>query len=399
MGLISASVDRLLHTTAVPAGQSASAAATALHAGGPVVDLVVGSALFRNTFVTAAGRGHVDLPRLRAAGVNVVGMTIATRFPDLRGTLSRHHFRSLGAPPAALASSLLLAEWVIGRIEQWSADSAGELIVVRDAQDLQACLRPGGPVGMLLGVQGGHALDGDLANLDRLLDRGVRMFAPAHVMDNAYVGSATGKLKGGLTPLGRELVAELERRSVLVDLAHMSLSGIDDTLGLLTEPPMLSHTGLVSLAARSSRWRRYSPASRNVPDSVARAVGEAGGVVGIVLSTRLLGGETIDDAVATFSRAVEVAGVDGVAIGSDMDGALRTVVDAAGLPLLTDGLLAAGMPSGAVAGILGANAVRLLSGSLGAWRRGRDSNPRTFRSTVFKTAAINHSATSPAGQG
>jgi microsomal dipeptidase-like Zn-dependent dipeptidase len=122
-------------------------------------------------------------------------------------------------------------------------------------------------------------------------------------------------------------------------------------------------------------------------------------VVGIVLSTQLLGGDSVDDAVRGFQAALDACGPAGVAIGSDMDGGLRTVVDAAGLPALTDGLLTAGLPSGAVAGILGANAVRLLSGSLGAWRRGRDSNPRTFRSTVFKTAAINHSATSPEAQG
>jgi membrane dipeptidase len=102
-----------------------------------------------------------------------------------------------------------------------------------------------------------------------------------------------------------------------------------------------------------------------VPDWAVRAVGGAGGVVGMVLSTQLLGGETIDDFVEAAELAIELAGPGGVAIGSDMDGGLRMVVDAAGLPLLTDGLLTAGIGPEIVRGMLGLNALRLLRPVLG----------------------------------
>ncbi|MEO6351083.1 MAG: hypothetical protein ABIP53_10585, partial [Candidatus Limnocylindrales bacterium] len=72
----------------------------------PIVDLVVGSALFRASFVLSTGRGHVDLPRLQRAAVRVVGLTVATAWPNLRGSLSGWHFRSLGIPPAALRSRM-----------------------------------------------------------------------------------------------------------------------------------------------------------------------------------------------------------------------------------------------------------------------------------------------------
>lgn len=359
MGALSHLVDRLLHTT--PRSRAvAGAEAVALHRNSPVVDLVVGTALFRPTFLTRVGHGHVDLPRLREGGVNLVGLTIATRHPDLRGTLSNIHFRSLGMPATARRSNMSIAEWLIERIEGWSVASAGELRIVRTSADLAACLRPGGPVGAFIGVQGGHVLDGDLANIERLHALGVRMLAPAHVMDNTLVGSGTGRRRGGLTGYGREVVRALEDVGILVDLAHMSRPAIVDSLRVVRRPFVLSHTGFVETSGRSSRWRKYSAATRNIPVSLAGEVAAAGGVVGVVLATQLLGGSGLGHASAALRLALSVAGGDRVAIGSDLDGGLRTVVDAAGLPLLTDRLLADGVDAADVGALLGANALRVL---------------------------------------
>ncbi len=324
---------------------------------------MVGSALFRESFVPGGG-GHVDLPRLRGAGVNVVGLTVATAWPDLKGSLSRWHFRSLGLPASAVGSNLAIAEWVIGRINGWCLESGGGLVVVRSLADLEACLVEGGPVGVLIGVQGGHVLDGSVANVARLRELGVRMFALAHVMDNALVGSSTGRSRGGLTDHGREVISELEAQSIIVDLAHMSLGGISDALPLLGRPFVLSHTGLTDIAGSRSRWRRYSPATRNIPASLAREIGAAGGLIGIVLSTQLLGGNNLSDAVATIRLAIESAGEDHLAIGSDMDGALKMLIDVEGLPALTNALLASDLSEATVEGVLGANAGRLWRSSL-----------------------------------
>ncbi len=145
--------------------------------------------------------------------MNVVGLTVATAWPDLRGSLSRWHFRSLGLPASAVGSNMAIAEWVIGRIQGWCAESATGMLVVRSLADLETCLADGGPVGVLIGVQGGHVLDGSLANIARLHELRVRMLAPAHVMDNSLVGSSTGRRAGGLTAYGREVIAELEAQA------------------------------------------------------------------------------------------------------------------------------------------------------------------------------------------
>lgn len=320
--------------------------------------------LFRDSFVSGAGRGHVDLPRLRAAGVNVVGLTVATAWPDLRGSLSRLHYRSLGLPRSAVGSNMAIAEWLTGRIHRWCAESAGGMVVVRSSGDLDACLASGGPVGVLIGVQGGHVLDGSLENVARLREVGVRMFALAHVMDNALVGSSTGRHGSGLTDYGREAIAELEAQSIIVDLAHMSLVGVAEALPMLRRPFVLSHTGLSDLAGSVNRFRDYSPARRNIPASLAREIGAAGGLIGIVLSTQLLGGSSLSDAVATIRLAIASAGQDHVAIGSDMDGALKMIIDMNGLPALTDALLKSGLSRNSVECVLGGNAMDLLRSTL-----------------------------------
>jgi len=199
-----------------------------------------------------------------------------------------------------------------------------------------------------------------VTNLARLRELGVRMFAPAHVMDNALVGSGTGRRAGSLTGFGREVLAELEAQSILVDLAHMSVPGIDASVDVLHRPFVLSHTGLTDIAGRRSRWRRYSAATRNVPAAAAAEVGRAGGVVGVVLATQLLGGSDMGAGVRTIKATLAAAGEDHVAIGSDMDGALRELIDVEGLPALTSALLEAGLSQRTAAGVMGGNAAELL---------------------------------------
>ena len=325
--------------------------------------MVVGSALFRDSFVYG-GRGQVDLPRLESVGVQLVGLTVATTWPDLRGSLSRWHFRSLGLPPSAGGSPMAIAEWHIGRIHDWCTHASGRLLVVRSLADLETCLAQGGPVGIVIDVQGGHVLEGSLANVDRLRQLGVRMFAPAHIMDNALVGSSTGREGGGLTDYGRQAIAELEAQSITVDLAHMSLVGIEQALPVLRLPFVMSHTGLSEVAGRRSRWRRYSAATRNIPASLAGEIGRAGGLVGIAMSTQLLGGDTLDAAVRTIRLAIEAATDVHVAIGSDMDGALKSIIDVEGYPALVDALLGSGLAQPTVERVMGGNAVAMLRASL-----------------------------------
>ena len=361
--VIARSADRLLHTTALRAPGPIPDDAAAFHRSIPVVDLLAGSALMRADLLRRRRHGHMDLPRLVDGGVNLVGLTIATRHPDLRGTFSLPFFWSQGFDMRTLRSDMAIAEALVSRVTGWESSSSGRLRIVRTKDDAAAIGPGAGWVGVFLGVQGGHILEGDPGNLARLHDLGVRMFAPAHVMDNALVGSGTGIRRGGLTGLGREVIAECERLGILVDLAHMSPSGVREAVGLLRRPFVLSHTGFAELAGRTSRWRSYTPGTRNIGSAEARLVAAAGGVVGVTLSTWLLGGSDMDAMGRAFDLALELCGPERVAIGSDMDGGLRMVIDAAGMPSLTAELLGRGHDRETVAAVMGGNALRVLGGA------------------------------------
>lgn len=332
------------------------------HAAMPVVDLVCGSVLFRADILRPGG-GHLDVARARSGGLDLVGLTIATRYPDLHGRLSAAHFRSLGIRPRA-RGDVAIVEAFIRRIEHWAAASGGRLVLARTPTDLAPPVNqtdPDAPLRVFIGVQGGQALDGDLRNVARLAHLGVRMLGLAHVMDSPLAGSGTGRRGGGLTGLGREALPELERAGIVVDLAHASSATIREAVPLLKRPFVVSHTGFTALSSRGSKVRRFSPANRNLDDEDARLVGRAGGLIGVALAAPLAGGTSLDAIVRTFAHAVDLVGPEGVALGSDFDGALPMPFDVTGLPALTAALLGAGFGHPVVAGIMGGNALRLLS--------------------------------------
>ncbi len=337
----------------------------AFHDAIPVTDLLVGTAIMRTDFLERRRLGHVDLPRAIDGGLDLVGLSIATRLPNLRGTLSGPFFWSQGLSIDQLTSPFATAIALLDRIDDWVAESAGRLRLVRTRADLDEVGSTATRFAFI-GAQGGHVLAGDLGNLERLADRGVRMLALAHVMDNALVGSGTGKGRYGLTDYGRDVIAECQRLGVLVDLAHMSDDGIRDALPLLKPPFVLSHTGFRELSGAKSRWRNYSPSTRNISVELARDVAAAGGLIGLTLSTLLLGAETLDAFGREVELGLEACGPDSIAIGSDMDGALRMLVDAGGFPLLTAELLRRGVPRETVAAVMGRNAIRVLRDSLPA---------------------------------
>ena len=180
------------------------------------------------------------------------------------------------------------------------------------------------------------------------------MFGLAHFVDNVFAGSAHGVAKGGLTTNGRELVAALESRSVIVDLAHASSATVDDVLVVATRPVIVSHGGL----------RSAFESVRNMPDEQVRGIAATGGMIGIGFWPAVTGGSDVASIARSIVRAIEVAGIDHVGLGSDFDGAVPVPIDASGLVHLTDALLAHGLADDQVRAVMGGNALRLLAAAL-----------------------------------
>ncbi|MCW5892024.1 MAG: membrane dipeptidase [bacterium] len=359
-------VDRWKNAIVTDEPGAPSPAAVALAGRLRLADLHADALLWGRDLTVRHGRGHVDLPRLQAGNVAVQGFGIVTRAPlvlDIErnedGAADAITLFALfqGWPRATWGSYRARALHQARLLDDVAARSGGALTVLRSAADLEALLaaRTTDPsrTGAVLGIEGAHVVEHDLASVDMLFAAGVRMMAPAHFFDTEVGGSAHGATKGGLTPLGREVIAAMHARSMIVDLAHASAHTIDDVLAL-GRPVVVSHTGI----------RATCDNNRNLSDDQLRAIAATGGLVGIGYWETAICGRGARAVARAIRHAVDVAGVDHVGLGSDFDGSVATPFDTTGLAHVIDALLAEGFDEPAVARIMGESVLAFLARNL-----------------------------------
>jgi microsomal dipeptidase-like Zn-dependent dipeptidase len=363
---LAARTERRLNPVADPGPYLVPPAAADLHERLTVVDLHGDTLLLGRDLLARGTRGHVDLPRLVEGNVAIQVFGVATKVPR-HLNIERNDDRTdditlvalgLAWPRATWRSRLARAEHLATRLAAFAAASSGQLTVVRSAADLAAFLdrratEPGIVAG-LLAIEGAHALDGELANVERLDAAGYRMVGLTHFFDHGFAGSAHGVAKGGLTAAGRDLVAELERRRMIVDVAHASAATIDDVLAIATRPVVASHTGVRAVADNA----------RNLSDDQLRGIAATGGLIGIGFWPTASGGDDAASIARSIAHAVAVVGADHVGLGSDFDGAVPVPFDASGMAVLTAALLAQGLDEATIAAVMGGSAVRLLRAAL-----------------------------------
>jgi membrane dipeptidase len=258
-----------------------------------------------------------------------------------------------------------------------------------------------GKIAALMGVEGGHMIDDDLAVLRSFAALGVRYLTLTHSLNTTWADSSGDKsVHNGLTAFGRDVVRELNRLGVMVDISHVSDKTFFDALEITRAPVLASHSSL----------RAISNHPRNMTDDMLRALATNGGVVMINYNAPFLSEEYRvalenpewqaqvkavntacgrDDACAILERqridheamragrlprvewekilehidrAVKVAGIDHVGLGSDFDGAIMPLgmEDASKLPAITDALLKKGYSEDDVRKILGGNLLRVM---------------------------------------
>lgn len=360
--LVERNINKVLH----PPPYVVSAAARQLQARLFVADLH-DDALMWNRDLLADGRfGHVDIPRMQRGGVALQVFDAVVKVPRRQ----RYDLNSgdsdiltvlnllQGWPPATWFGLKARVLYQAQKLEDTAARSNGSFTVIRSAPDLarfteRRRTNPDLTAG-LLSIEGLHALEGDLGNLQVFYDAGFRMMGLTHFFDNELGGSAHGMSKGGLTDFGRQVVRRMEELHILVDLAHAAPRMIDDVLTMATRPVVVSHTGLKGTCEHI----------RNLSDEHVRRIAATGGVIGIGYWDAAV----CDVTVAAISRAIRyavaVAGIDHVALGSDFDGATTTPFDTSGVPLITQALLDAGLSEADIAKVMGDNVQRLLSATL-----------------------------------
>jgi len=363
---LSARTERRLNAIGDAGPYFAPPDAADLHERLTVVDLHADSLLWGRDLLERANQGHVDVPRMIEGNVALEIFAASTHVPRHlnydRNDDGTDDIRLVaivqGWPRRSWRSRLARAEHLARRLAETAERSGGRLRVIGSAADVEALLAErsigGTVVGGLLAIEGAHALDDDLASLDRLETVGYRMVGLAHFFDNAFAGSAHGMVKGGLSGLGRELVAELERRRMLVDVAHASAATIDDVLTIATRPVVASHTGVRAVADND----------RNLTDDQLRGIAATGGVVGIGFWPTASGGDDAASIARSIAHAVAIAGAEHVGLGSDFDGAVPVPFDASGMVVVTAALLAQGLDEATIAAVMGGSAIRLLRDAL-----------------------------------
>ncbi|STQ93838.1 Predicted metal-dependent hydrolase of the TIM-barrel fold [Janthinobacterium lividum] len=350
-------VDEHFNRVHPPSGKAPSAATTALHESLWIADLHADSLLWQRNLNRDSQRGHVDFPRLQRANVALQAFSVVTKTPRKmnieRNGSDTDNITALvvaqGLPPATWNSLLARATYQAGELRQQAAKSDGKVRVIGSRAQLRSFIaaREKDPA-LLAGwltLEGAHALEGKLDNLDTLYRAGYRMAAPTHFFDTELSGSQHGLKKGGLTPLGKQWLRAMEQRKMIVDLAHASPATIDDVLTMAKRPVMVSHTGVRGTCANG----------RNLSDAQLKRIAAQGGLVGIGFWNTAVCGKDVASIARAIKYTVKLIGADHVAYGSDFDGAVTTAIDAAGLPRLTQALLDAGLSEAQIRRVAGEN--------------------------------------------
>jgi len=343
-----------------------SADTAAFHQTLTIADMHEDILLWNRALLERHDHGHTDVPRLIEGNVSLQIFAAVTKSPkDL-------NYKSNPSDSDMITPLVMFQRWPVRtwfslkeralyqaqKLHTAAAESQGKLSVVTSAADLSDYLASRGAgaqtMSGLLAIEGLHAIEGDLANLDDLFNAGYRMMGLTHFFDNKVAGSAHGLQKGGLTDLGKQVLARMEQLGIVVDLAHLSPTAISEVLATVTKPVVVSHTGVQGTC----------PGVRNLTDDQLLKIAHNGGVVGL----GYWDGAICDVSPKSFAKAAryvaDLVGVEHIGLGSDFDGYVTTGFDTAQLQYITQALVDAGFTRSEIRLIMGGNTVRLLKAVL-----------------------------------
>ena len=374
--------------TANVSSQSVSPRASELHRRAVVIDThddTTQRLLFDPSFDIGARHtdGSIDIPRLREGGLDALFFSIWTP-----GTL---------VGPKAVTNALEQIEHVRKAVRTHPAD----LVLATTAREIRDAAAAG-KIAVLMGVEGGHLINDDLAVLRQFADLGARYLTLTHSLNTNWADSSGDQpVHHGLTPFGKDVVRELNRLGMMVDVSHVSDDTFSAALAVTTAPVIASH----------SSCRAITNAPRNLTDDMLRAVAKNHGAVminyhsaflseafrtakpGPELAARLAeantrcgeneacsimeterisreamaNGElprvTWEQIVEHLVHAIQVAGIDHVGLGSDFDGATMPIgmEDVSKLPKITEALIGKGYSDADIEKVLGGNLLRVMA--------------------------------------
>ena len=292
-----------------------------------VADLHSDSLLWKRNLLKRSDVGQMDLPRLREGNVALQVFSATTKSPKGQN-YSSNSAESDQITLLAVASLWPIRTWnsiyerAVFQLQklQKLADT-GEFLLVLNREDLESLYqrRTGGEdvVGAIYLIEGAHPLEGELDNLDRLFDQGLRIAGLTHFFDNELGGSLHGLSGEGLTVFGRQVIRRANELGVIVDIAHASPQMVEDVLESSTAPTILSHGGMAG----------QCNTPRNLSDDLMKEFAAKGGLLGVGYWDAAICDPTPEGIVAAIRYAIDLMGEDHVALGSDYDGTVAVPVD------------------------------------------------------------------------
>ncbi len=338
-------------------------------------------------FVARNSSGHIDLPRMRDGRLDALVMAVYMGAP------------AAGEEDRLVDEALFRINWIRSLTEQ----NPEELALALTADDMRQAFGAG-RAALMIGIEGGHIINGSLDLLRKYHSLGARVLTLTHVFHHDWADSAgfdepLPDRHGGLSPFGREVIGELNRLGILVDLSHSSDKTFHDVLQISRAPMAATHSGCRALCDHR----------RNLSDEMIAALAAKGGVIQIpfyptfidpdaprkvqaaeaereplIAEARKANAEGSDQLAREIARiekllppegtqlallldhidhAIGLVGAHHVGLGSDWDGIPRTVdgvEDCTGLPNVTRGLLERGHDESVVRKVLGENFLRVL---------------------------------------
>jgi membrane dipeptidase len=346
----------------VPVHLGITPAAQALQTTLDVADMHADSLLWKRDLLERSDHGHVDLPRLIDGHYALQVFSSVTKSPKGQNYDSNDADSDTVTgltiidlqPPRTWSSLLERSLWHAEKLRGFAERSGGRfrLIITPSDIDLLLADRQNGnsAVGGMLSIEGLHDIEGKIANLDVLYAAGFRMAGFAHFFDNDVAGSMHGVKKGGLTPLGRQVVRRMETLGMVVDVAHASHAAIADVLAMATRPVVFSHGGVQATCN----------VNRNLTNDEIRGIARTGGLIGVGYWSGAICSTNPQDVVRAIAHVRDLVGIDYVGLGSDFDGATTTGFDASQVAAVTQALLKFGFSETDIRKVMGGNVLRVL---------------------------------------
>jgi membrane dipeptidase len=306
-----------------------------------------------------SGKNQTDIPRMKEGGLDAEFFAIY---------VAAKYAKEGGAARRAL-------EMIDGVYEQ-TRRHPESLEMAFTTEDIRR-IHKTGKIAALMGIEGGHAIEDSLSALRKFYRLGVRYMTLTHTNTNNWADSAGGinnpaeKRHGGLSDFGREVVREMNRLGMMVDISHVADETFEDVIETTKAPVIASH----------SSCRALTNVPRNLTDEMLKALAKNRGVVminfyngfinteyarpGMPAPTKPVNAATMDMLMRHFEHAIKVAGVDHVGIGSDFDGVDGMLPggmeDVSKLPAITYELLKRGYSDADVKKVLGENLLRAMA--------------------------------------